>query len=80
MARIRNPFNQTPHPTQDTIWESDKNTRRHHIHESQEVSPFPAGDHKAAKRRQDSKKQKKNNKKDPQQKHRHVAVSKKIFG
>ena len=31
--------------TQDQ-WESDKLTVRHHI-ESQEVSPFPAGDHKA---------------------------------
>ena len=30
------------------MWESDKNTRKHHIQESQEVSPFAAGDHKAA--------------------------------
>ena len=36
------------------IWESDKNTRKHHIPESQEVSPFPAGDHKAARNREDS--------------------------
>ena len=42
------------HLTQDTIWESDKNTRKHHIQESQEVSPFPAGDHKTAMNRQDS--------------------------
>ena len=28
------------------MWESDKNSRKHHIQESQEVSPFPAGDHK----------------------------------
>ena len=28
---------------------SDKNTRKHHIQESQEVSPFPIGDHKNRK-------------------------------
>ena len=38
---------------QDT-WESDKNTRKHNTQESQEVSLFPAGDHKAAMIRQDS--------------------------
>ena len=47
-------YNQIPHPTQETIWVSDKNTRQHHIQESQEVSPFPAGDHKTARNRQDS--------------------------
>ena len=31
-----------------------KNARKHHTQESQEVSPFPAGDHKAAMNRQDS--------------------------
>ena len=34
--------------------ETDKNTRRNHIHESQEVSPFPVDDHKAAMNRQES--------------------------
>ena len=29
-----------------------QNTKKHHIQESQEVSPFPAGDHKAAMNRQ----------------------------
>ena len=53
-AKIRNEYNQVPHLTQDTTWESDKNTRKHLIQESQEVSPFPAGDHKAATNRQDS--------------------------
>ena len=52
--KIRNRYNQVPHLTQDTTWESDKNTRKHHIQESQEVSPFPAGDHKAAMNRQES--------------------------
>ena len=48
-----NRYNQVPHLTQDTTWESHRNTRKHHIQESQEVSPFPAGDHKAAMNRQD---------------------------
>ena len=29
----------------------DKNTRKHHTQESQEVSPYPAGDHNAARNR-----------------------------
>ena len=29
----------------------DKNARKHHTQESQEVSPFPTGDHKAARNR-----------------------------
>ena len=53
-AKIRNPYNQITHLTQDTIWESDTNTRKHRIQESQEVSPFSAGDHKAARKRHDS--------------------------
>ena len=47
-AKIRNRYNQVPHLTQTTTWESDKNTRKHHIQESQEFSPSPAGDHKEA--------------------------------
>ena len=46
-AKIRNRYNQVPHLTQDTTRESDK-TIKQHTQESQEVSPFPAGDHKAA--------------------------------
>ena len=53
-ANVRNQYNQIPHLTQDTICESEKNTRKRHIQESQKVSPFPAGDHKAASNRQDS--------------------------
>ena len=52
-AKIRNRYNQVPYLTKDAIWESGKNTRKRHIQESQEVSPFPAGDHKAARNRQD---------------------------
>ena len=33
-----------PQLTQYTVWESEKNTRKHHIQESQEISPFPEGD------------------------------------
>ena len=44
-AKPRNRYNQVPQLTQDTIWESDKNTRKHHTQETQEISHFPAGDH-----------------------------------
>ena len=47
-AKIWNRYDQVPHMTQDTVLESDKNTKKHQIQESQEVSPFPAGDYKAA--------------------------------
>ena len=39
---MRNRYNQAPHLTQDTTLESDINTIKHQIQESQEVSPFPA--------------------------------------
>ena len=45
-ANIRNQYNQVPYPTQDTkgkVTNTDLDT----TNESQEVSPFPAGDHKA---------------------------------
>ena len=47
-----NRYNQAPHLTQDTTWESDKTLQ---IQASQEVRPFPAGDHKGAMKRQESK-------------------------
>ena len=53
-TNIRNRHNQVPHLTQDTIWESYKNTRKYHIQEAKEVNFFPAGDNKAAMNRQDS--------------------------
>ena len=45
-SKIRNRYNQEPHLTQDT---NGKVTNSHldTTNESQEVSPFPAGDHKA---------------------------------
>ena len=45
-AKIRNQYNQAPHLTQDTngkVTTSKLDT----TNESQETSPFPAGDHKA---------------------------------
>ena len=53
-AKIRNRYNQVPHLTQDTTRESDRITIKHHSQESQEVSPFPAGDHKVTMNRQES--------------------------
>ena len=53
-AKIRNLYIQVPHLTRNTIWENDKNTSKHNIQESQEVSPFSAGYHKAARNIQDS--------------------------
>ena len=53
-AKIRNRYNQVPHLTQDTTWKSDINTIKHHKQESQEASPFPAGDHRAVMNGQES--------------------------
>ena len=53
-AKIRNRYNQVPHLTQDTVWESDKNSRKRHIQGSQDVSPSPTGDLSAARNRHDS--------------------------
>ena len=44
-------YNQVPHLTQTPY---GKVTRKNPTHESQGVSPFPAGDHKAARNRLDS--------------------------
>ena len=45
-ATIRNRYNQVPHLTQDTNWKVT-NSQLDTANESQEVSSFPAGDHKA---------------------------------
>ena len=45
-AQIRNQYNQVPHLTQDTNGKIT-NSQLDTTYESQEVSPFPAGDHKA---------------------------------
>ena len=44
-AKIRNRYNQVSHRTQDTIGKVT-NSQSDTTNESQEVSPFPAGDHK----------------------------------
>ena len=46
-AKIRNRYNQTPHLTQDTNGKV-ATSQLVIINESQEVSPFPAADHKAS--------------------------------
>ena len=56
-ARIRNRYNQVPHLSKDTKCESNKITINI-TNKSQEVSPFPAGDHKAAMNRRESMKNK----------------------
>ena len=76
-AKIRNRYNQVPHLTQDTNG-SDKLTEDT-TNESQEVSPFPAGDHKAHinRRAQNIANTRQNkNIKDPQKKYRLGTVSK----
>ena len=45
-AKIRNRYNQVPHLTQDTNGKVT-NSQSDTTNESQEVSPLPAGDHKA---------------------------------
>ena len=45
-AKIRSRYNQVPHLTQDTIGKVT-NSQSDITNESQEVIPFPAGDHKA---------------------------------
>ena len=49
-AKIRNTYNQAPHLTQDTNGKVTT-SQLDIINESQEVSPFPAGDHKASTNR-----------------------------
>ena len=77
-AKIRNRYNQVPHLTQDTN-RKETNSQLDTTNESQEVSPFPADDHKAhinsapkdiANTRQNK------NIKDPQKKYRLGTVSK----
>ena len=69
-AKIRNRFNQVPHQTQDTNGKVT-NSQLDTTNEGQEVSPFPAGDHKAHIHRRaqmHSKHRTEKNIKDPQEK------------
>ena len=79
MAKIRKQYNQVPHLTQDTTWKSNKNTINL-TNKSWEVSPFPAGDHKAAMNRRESMRNTRHkNTNDPQKKYRLETVSKNIL-
>ena len=79
VAKIRNRYNQVPHLTQDTNGKVS-NSQLDTTNERQEVSPFPAGDHKAHinRRSQMHSKHKTEKKtiKDPQKKYRLRTVSK----
>ena len=77
-AKIRKRYNQVPHPTQDTTWESNINTINI-TNKSQEVSPFLTGDHKAAMNRRESMRNTRHkNTNDPQKKYCLGTVSKNI--
>ena len=72
-AKIRNRYNQVQHLTNGKVINSQLDT----TNESQEVSPFPAGDHKAHINRRTQRHSKhKTEKKDPQKKYRLETVSK----
>ena len=77
-AKIEKRYNQVPHLTQDTPWESSKNTINI-TNKSQEVSPFTVGDHKAAINRCENMRNTRYKKHiDPQKKYRLGIVSKPI--
>ena len=79
-AKIRNRYNQVPHLTQDTngkVTNSQLDTKN----ESQEVSPFPACDHKAhinRRAQRHSKHKTEKNTKGPEKKY-HLGKVSKIF-
>ena len=77
-AKIRNWYNQVPHLTQDTNGKVT-NSQLGTTNESQTVSPFPVGDHKAhinRRTQRNSKHKAEKNIKDPQKKCRLGTVSK----
>ena len=78
-TKIRNQYNQAPHLTQDTngkVTTSQLDIKK----ESQDVSPFPAGDHKASTDMYESiTKQDRNKINDPQKKHCLGTVNKNIL-
>ena len=63
-AKIRKRYNQVPYLTQDTNGK-EANSQLDITNESQEVSPFPAGEHKVTINRR-SRKHNRNNMNDPQ--------------
>ena len=80
-AKIRNRYNQVAYLTQDTSGKVT-NSQSDTTNENQEVSPFPAGDHKAhinRRAQRHSKHKTEKNIKDPQKKYRLGTVSKIIY-
>ena len=80
-AKIRNRYNQVPHLTQDTNGKVT-NSQLDTTNESKEVSPFPAGDHKAHINRRSQRHNKhktEKNIKDQQKKYRLGKVSKTFY-
>ena len=78
-TKIRNRYNQVPHLTQDTKGKVVTNSQLDTTNESQEVSLFSAGDHKAHINRRTQRHGKhmtEKNTKDPQKKYRLGTVSK----
>ena len=81
-AKIRNRYNQVPHLTQDTNGKVT-NSQLDTTNDSQEVSPFPAGDQKAHINRHTQRQSKHKTEKnitDPQKKDRLETVSKIFSG
>ena len=80
MEKIRGRYYQVPHLTQDSTWESDKHTIRHHKREPR-GHHFPAGDQRASvsRRAQKHKNTRQNNTIDPQKKNRFGTASKNIL-
>ena len=77
-AKIRNPYNQVPHLTQDTNGKVT-NSQLDTTNDRQEVSPFPAGYNKThinRRAQKHSKHKTEKNIKDPQKKYRLGTVSK----
>ena len=80
-AKIRNRYNQVPQLTQDTNGKVT-NSQLDTTNKNQEVSPFPAGDHKShinRRAQRHSKHKTEQNIKNPQKKYRLGTVSKKYF-
>ena len=77
-AKIRNRYNQAPHPTQDTN-EKLTTSQPATTNESQEISPQPATTmHQQTDAHESTTKQDRNNTNEPQKKHRAGTVRKNI--
>ena len=77
-AKIRKRYNQVPHLTQDTTWESNKNILNI-TNKSQEASPFSEGNHKDNEQTRSMRNTRHKNNNDPQKKYRLGTASKNIL-